>query len=76
MNNTIEFQPSMKGLGMKILDTQFKQRAYDGKWERVVKVPDHDNSYAYTTEGGNVITILPEKWITVGVYDLLGDWAD
>lgn len=64
-----------EGFEMKILETQFKQRAYDAKWERIVKVPDHENAYVYTTEGGNVITILPEKWITTGVYDLLGDWV-
>jgi hypothetical protein len=61
---------------MKVLETQFKQREYDGKWERIVKVPDYENAYVYSTEGGNMIKILPEKWITVGVYDLLGDWAE
>lgn len=59
---------------MKFIETQFKQRAYDGKWERIGKIADMENSYSYKTDGGNTITIVPEKWITIGVYDLLGDW--
>ena len=59
---------------MKFIETQYKQRAYDGKWERIGKIADHSNSYSYKTDGGNTITIVPEKWITIGVYDLLGDW--
>ena len=28
---------------MTILETAFKQRAFDGKWERIVKIMDTDN---------------------------------
>jgi hypothetical protein len=56
---------------MTVLETQFKQRAYDGKWERIVKVLDEDNMYSYTNEYGSRVTMIPEKWITVGVYDYL-----
>ena len=56
---------------MNILETQFVQRAYDGKWEKLAKVMDYDNKYVYKTESGNRMTYVPEKWMTVGVFDLL-----
>ena len=56
---------------MTVLETQLKQRAYDGKWERIVKVLDEDNMYSYTNEYGSRVTMIPERWITVGVYDYL-----
>lgn len=59
---------------MNILETQFVQRAYDGKWEKLAKVMDYDNKYVYKTESGNRMTYVPEKWMTVGVYDLLGEF--
>jgi hypothetical protein len=60
----------------KALEYDFKQRAYDGKWERLALIPDVENSRSYKTESGQEITITPEKWTTVGVYDLLGEWTD
>lgn len=56
---------------MVVLETQFKQRAYDGKWERIVKTFDYDNEYTFKNEVGNKVSFIPEKWITVGVYDYL-----
>lgn len=56
---------------MNVLETQFIQRAYDNKWEKVVKVMDYDNKYVYKTESGNRMTYVPEKWMTVGVYDCM-----
>jgi hypothetical protein len=56
---------------MKILETQFKQREYDGKWEKIVKVIDYDNKYVYKSESGHRLTYIPEKWMTVGVFDWL-----
>lgn len=56
---------------MNILETQFKQRQFDGKWEKIVKVMDYDNKYVYKTESGNRMTYVPEKWMTVGVYDCM-----
>jgi hypothetical protein len=63
---------------MKIeaLEYDFKQRAYDGKWERLALVQDTENSRTYNTESGQEITLTPVKWITVGVTDLLGKWTD
>lgn len=58
---------------MIVLETQFKQRAFDGKWERIVKTPDYDNKYTYTNEAGNKVSYIPEKWTTVGVYDFLDE---
>lgn len=56
---------------MNVLETQFIQRAYDNKWEKVVKVMDYDNKYVYKTESGNRMTYVPEKWVTVGVFDCM-----
>jgi len=56
---------------MTVLETQFNQRKFDGKWERIVKIMDTDNMYSYTSETGSRVTMIPEKWVTVGVYDYL-----
>jgi hypothetical protein len=56
---------------MRFIDVDFKQREYDGKWEMIAKVMDHENAYTYKTESGNSVTLTPERWITVGVYDYL-----
>lgn len=61
---------------MQVLATEFKQRAYDGKWERIVKVYDEDNTYHHINENGNRAVLVPYKWITVGVYDYLLEFAD
>ena len=74
----------MKGLrmgakseyGMAILETQFKQRAYDDKWERICKIVDFDNKYSYETETGSKVTLIPEKWVTLGVYDYIMEFQD
>jgi hypothetical protein len=62
--------------GMNVLETQFKQRAFDGKWERMVKIVDYDNKYSYETETSSRVTLIPEKWVTVGVYDLMIEFED
>ena len=31
--------------GLNILEVQFKQREFDGKWERIAKIVDYDNKY-------------------------------
>lgn len=54
---------------MKILETQHKRRAYDGKYEKIVKIVDEENKYSYKTESGSVVSLVPTKWITVDVYD-------
>lgn len=58
---------------MNILETQFKQRAYDGKWEKLAKVMDYDNKYVYKSESGSSLTYIPTKWTTVGVFDYIGE---
>jgi hypothetical protein len=58
---------------MNILETQFVQRAYDGKWEKLAKVMDYDNKYVYKSESGSNLTYIPTKWMTVGVYDMLAE---
>jgi hypothetical protein len=61
---------------MNILETAFKQRSFDGKWERIVKIMDLDNSYSFMSENGSRMTHIPEKWVTVGVYDYLMEIID
>lgn len=56
---------------MQSLETQLVQRAYDGKWEKVVQTFDHENKYYYTDEDGKKAVLIPTKWVTVAVYDAL-----
>lgn len=58
---------------MNILETQFKQRAYDGKWEKLARIMDYDNKYVYKSESGQKMTYIPTKWATVGVFDYIGE---
>lgn len=62
--------------GVWVLETQMKQRAYDGKWERIGKIVDYDNEYTYSTESGSRVTLIPEKWVTLGVYDMVMEFVD
>jgi hypothetical protein len=64
------------GKKVDILAEEFKQRAFDGKWERIVKIMDLDNSYSFVGENGSRMTHIPEKWVTVGVYDYLMEIVD
>lgn len=56
---------------MKILETQTVQRAYDGKWEQIGRYKDHENSYSFRNELGMRETIVPDKWITLKVFDFI-----
>ena len=58
---------------MNILETQFKQRDYDSKWEKLARVMDYDNKYIYKSESGQKMTYVPTKWMTVGVFDYMGE---
>ena len=58
---------------MNILETQFKQRDYDSKWEKLARVMDYDNKYIYKSESGQKMTYVPTKWMTVGVFDYVGE---
>jgi len=67
---------SKSEFGMTVLETQFKQRAFDGKWERIGKIVDFDNKYTYQTESGSRVTLIPERWVTLGVYDYMMELED
>ncbi len=54
---------------MNILETQYKQREYDGKWISLGRVKDPKNSYVYFTDSKQRITLVPDEWIITGVYD-------
>lgn len=56
---------------MDILETQLVQRDFDKRWERIVKVMDHENAYEYQNEVGVRVKLIPEKWMTVAVYDFI-----
>jgi len=56
---------------MEILETQMIQRSYDGRWEKIAKVMDHESAYTYRNETGTSVTLIPEKWITVAVFDFI-----
>lgn len=56
---------------MVVLEEEFKQRAFDGKWQRWVKTMDTENMYTYTNEYGSSITLIPDKWIVTDVYDYI-----
>jgi hypothetical protein len=58
-------------LASDVLETQFVQRAYDGYWEKVVKIMDHENAYTYRNESGTSVTLIPERWLTVAVYPFI-----
>jgi hypothetical protein len=60
---------------MKIIREEFKQRAFDGKWEKLGLIMDHENTYTYSTESGAKVSLVPEKWITLNVYDHLMEIA-
>lgn len=55
---------------MIVLDADFRQRAFDGKWERIVKTLDYDNIYEFNT-GHSKKTHIPTKWIVTDVYDYI-----
>lgn len=55
----------------KLLDTELVQRSHDGRWELIGKFMDEENSYKYENEQGIKVTLVPEKWITLKVYDWL-----
>ena len=56
---------------MEIIETQLVQRNFDGHWEKIARVMDHENSYTYKNETGTSVTLIPEKWITIAVYDFM-----
>lgn len=56
---------------MTILETQFAQRAFDGKWQKLIKTLDYENAYSFTNDVGNKTSFIPEKWIVTNVYDYM-----
>ena len=67
---------NFNGKKVDVLAEEFKQRAFDGKWERIVKIMDLDNTYTFIGENGSRMSHIPTKWVTVGVYDYLMEIAD
>ena len=67
---------NFNGKKVDVLAEEFKQRAFDGKWERIVKIMDLDNTYTFIGENGSRMSHIPTKWITVGVYDYLMEIAN
>lgn len=62
----------LKGMdNMEILETQIVQRSFDGRWEKIVRIVDRENAYTYKNETGTSVTLIPERWITVQVYDFI-----
>ena len=59
---------------MNILETAWKQRDYDGKWEKLAKVMYYDNKYVYKSESCSNLTYIPTKWMTVGVFDFMAEF--
>ena len=66
----------IKEKDLEIYEVDFRQRAYDGKWERLGKIEDTDNTYVFINEYGNRAATTPFKWITLGVYDYLMEIVD
>ena len=58
------------------MNFELRQRAYDGKWEMLVKVLDPENAYTYKTESGNQVTMTPDKWVAIKVFDYLMEFVD
>ena len=58
---------------MNYFEVEFKQRSYDNKWEKIARVMDHENKYVYKSETGSQTAYIPTKWITVGVFDYVGE---
>lgn len=56
---------------MEILETQFVQRSFDGRWEKIARIMDKENAYTYKNETGTSVTLIPEKWVTIAVYDFM-----
>jgi hypothetical protein len=56
---------------MEILETQLTQRSYDGRWEKIARIVDRENAYTYKNETGATVTLIPEKWVTLAVYDFI-----
>ena len=54
-----------------VLETQLVQREFDGRWEKLIKILDHENSYTYGNEAGVKVTYTPEKWVVTDVYDFI-----
>lgn len=61
---------------IEVLAEEFKQRAFDGKWQRWIKIADEENAYTCTSETGGRVTYVPEMWVVAGVYDYLMEITD
>lgn len=62
--------------GLNVMDVEYKQRAYDGKWELLAQIMDTDNQYTYETDSGGTVFLIPTRWLTLAVYDLQMEFVD
>ena len=61
----------MKLSEMTVLETQIVQRDWDKRWEKIVKIVDHENTYTYFNESGVSVSLIPERWVVTEVYDFI-----
>ena len=61
----------MKYKNTHVLETAWKQRAFDNRWMLLGKVFDDENKYSYQSAAGSAIHLIPTKWIILNVYDYL-----
>ncbi len=54
---------------MKILATEMKRRAFDGKLQLMALVPDYDSTYYYLDSNGQRASYTSTMWIITKVYD-------
>ena len=52
-----------------VFETEFKQRKYDGKWQKWIKISDPESTYRYLAENGDVISVVRTQWLVSDVYD-------
>lgn len=49
---------------------EYKQRAYDGKWMKLVQEDDVENFYGpFINQDGKPDGFMPTRWVIADVYD-------
>ncbi len=59
----------MKYGNTHVLETHWKQRAFDKQWMLLGKIFDTENTYSYRNEAGSTFHITPTIWIILDVRD-------
>ena len=63
-------------MSLEVLETQIVQRDWDKRWEKIVKIVDHENAYTYRNENGVSVSLIPERWFVTEVYDFIMEIVD